>query len=101
MADPKDNRKIRFSHLVRDVLLLPVEGGMPVHPRLGVPMFVLGDKQDTDDRVPEGQVRDEALQPRPWVDVTVADYAQFGAEQRRVIEDQISQNRIARTELAG
>lgn len=100
MAEEKSNRKLRFTSLTRDVFMLPVEGGMPVHEKLGFALFILGDKNDTDDHVPEGVVRDPALQPAPSVDVYPSEYAKFGAEPRRVLEEQIAMGRIARTELA-
>jgi hypothetical protein len=95
---PSRPKRIQFTSRTRDHFFLPVDGGMPVDDRIGVSLLVLGDMNDTDDKL--GAPRNPAMQPSPVVEVTGADYEKFGPWAHQIIDEQIRQGRIARTDLA-
>jgi hypothetical protein len=90
-------KRIQLTNLTRDVLMIPVEAGMP---RGAEQLLIIGDKIDTDDQVPEGQKRDPKYQPKPvWVG-TEEQYNSFGEWACSIIEELISMGRLGRVELA-
>ena len=91
------NKRYQYENLTRDVHLIPVQGGLPEEAN---GLFVLGDKADTDDKVPKGTTRDPRFQPDPVRIVTAEQETAFGPLFAAIIADQIKQKRIRRTELA-
>lgn len=94
-------RKFRLTNLNRDVVLIPVEGGGNAEDGK---LFRLGDKEDTDDKLPDAgpdgkRVRDERFQPNPQMDIEPSRWEQFGGWARERIEEFISMGRISRMEL--
>jgi hypothetical protein len=93
-----NGRRVQLENLTRDRILIPVESGGTHDDGKAL---MLGDKLDTDDRVPRGVKRNEALQPKPAWEGTREQYEAFGSFAHGIIADQVAQKRIRRTELAG
>ncbi len=86
-------KRLQFENNTRAIYHLPSEvadGGF----------VVLGDKLDTDDRVPQGRARDSKLQPSPKVVMTADEYAKHGKLFDSLVRDLERQGFIRRTELA-
>lgn len=81
---------IQVENLSRDVLMLEKPGGG---------LFILGDREDTDDKVPSTG-RNPKLQPHPVVRLTPAEYDELGDHIHAIIADQVAQNRVRVVELA-
>jgi len=91
------SKRIQLENLTRDVIHLPVAAGLPDEAH---GLFTLGDKADTDDKVPKGRTRDPRYQPDPIRVVSSEQLEQFGPRFGELLADQIAQKRVRRTELA-
>lgn len=97
----KVTRKFRLTNLNRDVILIPVDGGGNAEDGK---LFRLGDKEDTDDKLPEAgadgkRPRDERFQPNPQIDIEPSSWELFGAWARGRIQEFIDMGRISKMDL--
>lgn len=90
---PASGKRVQLENNTRAIYHLPSA-------KTGVGYVVLGDKLDTDDRVPPGRERDPKRQPSPKVVMTSAEYAEHGPTFDKVVGDLVKQGFIRRTELA-
>ena len=97
--------RFQLENLTRTVyqFALEVEDADPRNPGRKIARTVgfvaLGDKADTDDRVPETG-RDDKLQPPPVITLTSEGWERLGPHNQLWIEGEIAAGRIRRTELA-
>jgi hypothetical protein len=92
-------KRIVIENQRRDRLHIPVDAAAASVPGVIEGYLVVGDKMDIDDKVPE-QGRNEHLQPHPRRVLTAQQYDSLGELAHRVIEDQVRQGRLQKTELA-
>lgn len=92
---------IVIENKTRDVISLPTALEAPDD------YVVIGDKADTDDLVPEKEVRGEIVrerdpirQPNPVVSFTPAKFESFGPLFKSLLEDQVRQGRLRVTEIS-
>lgn len=97
MAEKSTAKSVQLENRTRDRIYIPVQAGGNADDGK---LLVLGDKLDTDDRVPQGHERNTALQPAPVVTLKGSDYEGLGAFAHGILDDQIAQKRIRKTELA-
>lgn len=87
-AAPKTGR-VQIENLTRDVFIVPGDGNR---------LLVLGDREDTDAKVPKTG-RDPRLQPNPKVTMSAAEWAAHGPFVHGIIKDQVAQGRVSLVEL--